>query len=129
MQSTPAFMRHMFRVKPCSLCFNLLPKSSKHLKVMHQNTQSMVSTFDELVLTIKEYFFDVITMSETWLKDNLLLLQHVTIPGYSCEFRNRESLKGSRVGVYIRECEVQVKDGYRGERTRPLTPMASVLWM
>ena len=76
---------------------------TKHLKVMHLNTQSMVSTFDELVLTIKEYPFDVITMSETWLKNNPLLLQHVTIPGYSCEFRNRESLKGGGVGVYIKE--------------------------
>ncbi|CAB4000880.1 Hypothetical predicted protein [Paramuricea clavata] len=63
----------------------------------------MVSTFDELVLTIKEYPFDVVTMSETWLKNNSLLLQHVTIPGYSCEFRNRESVKGGGVGAYIKE--------------------------
>ena len=32
----------------------------KHLKVMHLNTQSMVSAFDELLLTIKQYPFDVI---------------------------------------------------------------------
>ena len=38
----------------------------------------MVSTFDEPLLTVKEYPFDVITMSETWLKNNELLLQHVT---------------------------------------------------
>jgi hypothetical protein len=30
----------------------------------------MVSSFDELVLLIKEYPYDVITMSETWLKNN-----------------------------------------------------------
>ena len=63
----------------------------------------MVLTFDELLLTVKEYPFDVITMSETWLKNNELLLQHVTIPGYSCEFRNRESIKGGGVGAYIKE--------------------------
>ena len=62
----------------------------------------MVSTFDEL-LTVKEYPFDVITMSETWLKNNELLLQHVTIPGYSSEFRNRESIKGGGVSAYIKE--------------------------
>ena len=61
---------------------------------MHLNTQSMVSTFDELVLTIQQYPFEVISMSETWLKDNPLLLQHVTVPGYSSEFRNRNSIKG-----------------------------------
>ena len=38
----------------------------KHLKVMHLNAQSMVSAFDELLLTIKQYPFDVISMSETW---------------------------------------------------------------
>ncbi len=69
----------------------------KHLKLMHLNTQSMVSTFDELVLTMKQYPFDVICMSETWLKDNPLLLQHVNIPGYSSEFRNRDSIKGGGV--------------------------------
>ena len=42
-----------------------LEKRPKHLKFMHLNTQSMVSTFDELLLTVKEYPFDVITMSET----------------------------------------------------------------
>ena len=42
-------------------------------------------------------------MSETWLKDNELFLQHVTIPGYNCEFRNRESIKGDGVGAYTKE--------------------------
>ena len=38
---------------------------------------------DELLATIKECPFDIVTMSETWLKDNPLRLQYVTIPGYS----------------------------------------------
>ena len=75
----------------------------KHLKLMHLNAQSMVSTFNELVLTMKQYPFDVICMSETWLKDNPLLLQHVNIPGYSSEFRNCNSIKGGGVGAYINE--------------------------
>ena len=52
----------------------------------------MVSTFDELLTTIKEYPFDIIAMSETWLKDNPHLLNFVTISGYSCVFRNRENV-------------------------------------
>ena len=63
----------------------------------------MVSTFDELLVTIKEYPFDVIAMSETWLKDNPHLLNYVTIPGYSQVFRNREKIRGGGVGFYIRE--------------------------
>ena len=75
----------------------------KHIKVMHFNTQSMASAFDELLLTIEQYPFDVISMSETWLKDNPLLLNHVTIPDYNCEFRSRDSIRGGGVGAYIKE--------------------------
>ena len=63
----------------------------KHLKVMHLNTQSMVSAFGELLLTIKQYPFNVISMSETWPKDNPLLLNHVTIPGYTSQYQDRLS--------------------------------------
>ena len=62
----------------------------------------MISTFDNLLITLKDYQFDIVTMSETWLKDNSLLLQHVTIPGYSQVFRNRET-RGGGVGIYIKE--------------------------
>ena len=67
---------------------NLLHERPHQLRIFHINTQSMASSFDKLLATIKEYRFDVVTMSETWLKDNALLLQYVTIPGYSHVFRN-----------------------------------------
>ena len=38
-------------------------------------------------MTINQYPFDIITMSETWLKDN----------------KYRDWIRGSRVGIYIRE--------------------------
>ena len=41
----------------------------KQLKLIHLNTQSMVSTFDELLVTIREYSFDIVAMSETWMKN------------------------------------------------------------
>ena len=44
---------------------------------------------------------DVITLSETWLKNNPALLRYVSVPGYSAAFRNRESIKGGGVGAYI----------------------------
>ena len=70
---------------------------------MHLNTQSMVSTFNEFLLTVNRYPLDIITLSETWLKDNHLLMEYVSIPGYTTEFRNRESIKGGGCGAYIKE--------------------------
>ena len=75
----------------------------KQMKIMHINTRSMVSTFDGLLMTSRRYPFDVISMSETWLKDNSLLLQHINIPGYCNAFRNRDKIKCGGVGVYVME--------------------------
>ena len=69
---------------------NALEERSQQLKVLHINTQSMTSTFDSLLMTIDRYSFDIITMSETWLNENKLRLQHVTIPGYVQVFNHRE---------------------------------------
>ena len=54
-------------------------------------------------MTINQYPFDIITMSETWLKDNKYLLDYVSIPGYVNVFQNRDRIRGSGVGIYIRE--------------------------
>ena len=63
----------------------------------------MTSTFNELLLTVPTYHLDVVSLSETCLKDNHLLLNHVSIPGYIQEFRNRDGIKGGGVGAYIKE--------------------------
>ena len=70
---------------------------------MHLNTQCMTSTFNEFLLTMKQFPMDVITLSETWLKNNPALLEYVSVPGYSAVFRNRESIKGGGVGAHIHE--------------------------
>ena len=75
----------------------------KQVSFMHLNTQSMTSTFDELLITVQDYGFDIITLSETWLKDNKHLLDHVSSPGYVNEFRNRDSIRGGGVGAYIKD--------------------------
>ena len=46
---------------------------------------------------------DIVTLSETWLKDNPALLEYVSVPGYSADFRNRELIKGGGVRAYIHE--------------------------
>ncbi len=40
-----------------------LTSNSSHLSLMHLNTQSMTSTFDELVMLLNDYPFDVVTLS------------------------------------------------------------------
>ena len=46
--------------------------------------------------------FGIITLPETWLKDNPDLLDYLKIDGYEVKFRNREHTRGCGVGLYIR---------------------------
>ena len=70
---------------------------------MHLNTQGVVSTFDNFLLAVNHYSFDISTLSKTWLKQNELLLQHVTIPGYVYAFNHRVKKKCCGVGLYVKE--------------------------
>ena len=74
-----------------------------NLSIAHLNTQSITSSFTEFELMLSRYKFDIITLSETWLKDNQYLLQHVSIGGYRFEYVNRGSKRGGGVGLYIKE--------------------------
>ena len=65
-----------------------LETNRNHLSIAHLNTQSMSSTFDEFQGMLYQYPFDIITLSETWLRNDTNLLQYVPIPGYS--FNNLE---------------------------------------
>ena len=47
--------------------------------------------------------FDIVALSETWLKNNKTQLEHVQIDGYKSEFKIRESKSGSGVGFSIKE--------------------------
>ena len=91
-----------------------------HLKLMHLNTQSMCSTFNEFQLTVESYPLDIITLSETWLKENPLLMKYVQLPGYVTEFRNRENHRGGGVGMYI-------KDNIRYKRRKDIENIQSDL--
>ena len=43
---------------------------------------------------LNEYQFDIITISETWLKDNQKLLDYVDIRGYKLKYANRDNKRG-----------------------------------
>ena len=72
----------------------------------------MTSTFDNFRLTIETYPFDIFTLSETWLKENKLLLQYVNI-------------NGGGVGAYIRD-DIPFK---RRTDLEQLYPDLEVLWL
>ena len=67
------------------------------------NTESMVSTFNELLLTVNSYPLDIVALDETWPRDQPQVLDYVSIPGFVTEFRNGEGIRGGGVGVYIKE--------------------------
>ena len=60
---------------------NVLKEHPRHLSLMHLNTQSMVSSFNEFQVLLSQYPIDVI-MSETWLKENPALFLYPTTGQY-----------------------------------------------
>ena len=67
----------------------------------HLNTQSVASTFDEFQFMANKLKFDIITLSETWLKNDKHLLEYISLPDYKFSYRNRYKKRGGGVGVYI----------------------------
>ena len=68
----------------------MLEQNRNRASIAHLNTQCLSSTFDEFHVMLNEYQFDIITMSETWLKDNQKLLDYVDIPGHNLKYANRD---------------------------------------
>ena len=52
---------------------------------------------------IDENQFDIVTLSETWLRDNKHLLDYLKTPGYNFVYKNREQKLGGGVGAYLKE--------------------------
>ena len=52
---------------------------------------------------MNRYQFDIVAVSQAWLKDNKTQLEYVQINGYSSVWKNRESKTGGGVGFYIKE--------------------------
>ena len=65
-----------------------LDKLKKHISISYLNTQSISSTFDEFQFMKNQTKFYVITLSETWLKNDKHLLGYVRLPGYEFAYRN-----------------------------------------
>ena len=66
-----------------------LQELKTHNIICHLNTQSMTSTFDKFQFIVNESKFDIITLSETWLKNDKHLSEYVNLPGYKFSYKNR----------------------------------------
>ena len=85
-----------------------LKSHGKHLSIGYLNTQSIVSSFDEFNVMLQEHPFDIMTLSETWLKDDVNLLNYVQIPGISLGTRTKTK-EEEEVSVYISKIQLNTK--------------------
>ena len=82
---------------------DILKQHKCHTSIAHINVQSLLSTFDAFSLMMNTYNFDIVALSETWLKESHHLQNYVQINGYNATFKNRENKKGGGVGLYIKD--------------------------
>ena len=80
-----------------------LQEPKTYISICYLNTQSMTSTFDEFQFMVNEQKFDIITLSETWLKNDEHLLEYANLPGYKFSYRNRDEKRGGDIGLYIKD--------------------------
>ena len=78
-----------------------LNKHRNHTSIAHLNTQSLLSTFTEFTMMLSLYSFDIVCVTETWLKNDSTQINYVQIPDYDFVYANRTSSKGGGVGLYI----------------------------
>ena len=65
---------------------------------------------------INQTKFDVITLSEMWLKNDKHLLEYVRLSGYEFAYRNRDEKRGGGAGIFIRvTIEFKVVVTYRNQ--------------
>ena len=84
--------------------FEFKQKGSSNFSLVHFNCRSMASNFDKLKDSVKalDFPFDVIAVSETWLKDNETSSSY-SIDGYSSFQCSRLNKTGGGVALYINE--------------------------
>jgi hypothetical protein len=80
---------------------SVLRQNFKSLKLCHINAQSLPCHFDDFNEIFSSVDFDVIGISETWLKPSLDSFTYA-LPGYSLFRNDRIGKAGGGVAVYVR---------------------------
>ena len=76
-------------------------RSTRSLKCLYTNAQSMGNKQEELELLIHQNKYDIIGITETWWDETYDW--NVVIGGYNLFQRNRPSKKGGGVALYIKD--------------------------
>ena len=84
-----------------------LEKNRSHLSIALRNTQCMSFTFDEFQVMLYQHPFDIITLSETWLRNDTKL----TTVRTNTRYKNRDERRGGGVGMFLKDT---IK--YKGEQ-------------
>ena len=79
---------------PCSLLIITIRFTCGETKILSNIKMSQ---------NIMTRIVDVITLSETWLKNDKHLLEYVTLPCYEFAYRNRDEKSGGGIRIYIRD--------------------------
>ena len=80
-------------------CELITQKYPRDIKIIHYNIQSLTNVIDELRVTYENKPFDLICLSETWLKPSHLDIE-INIPGYSILRRDRIGTRSGGVAIY-----------------------------
>ena len=63
-----------------------LNEHSKHRPIAHLNNQAIMLAFNEYIMMLEEYQFDIITLGGAWLQDCFFQQNHIQINGYNSVF-------------------------------------------
>lgn len=98
-QIKPAKSRYV-----CNGNFENITKTNLHdMSLVHLNCRSIRKNFMKLLTMLRSFkhTFDVIAISETWLKDTDDISLY-SIDGYDMEYMNRKNKEGGGVCIYIK---------------------------
>ena len=105
--------------------FEFKQKGSCSFSLIHFNCRSMASNFDKLKDSVKglDFPFDVIAISETWLKDNETNSSY-SIDGYSSFQCSRLNKTGGGVALYISE---RLQPNYLPNKSKSIDNCAEIV--
>ena len=105
--------------------FEFKQKGSCSFSLIHFNCRSMASNFDKLKDSVKglDFLFDVIAISETWLKDNETNSSY-SMDGYSSFQCSRLNKTGGGVALYISE---RLQPNYLPNKSKSIDNCAEIV--
>ena len=81
----------------------IINSKRNHFSICHLNVQNIKTSFAEFQTMLYSNKFDIITLSETWLKENPGIIERIQIPGYKFKNNDRTEQRGGGVGAYVSE--------------------------